>query len=106
MTNAIVKNGLVLTFGALLGSSVFAGENVAESNIAAIFQPTLRTAQVEAMGESTDAVSLLDGIVLEWRDPSRSVEAPVATAEVDAPASNGNVALENIRGIYTAYSAN
>ncbi|MEM9759565.1 MAG: hypothetical protein AAF933_10045 [Pseudomonadota bacterium] len=106
MKNAIVKNGLVLTFGALLGSSVFAAENVAESNIAAIFQPTLRSAQVDVVGESRDAVSLLDGIVLEWRDPSRSVDAPVAAADVDAPVGDSNVALENIRGIYTAYSAN
>jgi hypothetical protein len=114
MNNKVRKELGFVVFGALLAGSVAAADNVAQENIAAIYQPTLRMALVsegsartaERTESAADAVSLLDGIVLDWRDPSRKSEDRSAEGAGAAADANENVALENIRGIYQAYSAN
>ena len=108
MNTKSLKTSALLMAAALSGAAL-AGENVAQENIAAIYQPAVPVA-VEG-GQSAGGVSLLDGVVREWLDPSRG-NAPVVEAGPDAAVADtsvsrsSNVAQDNIRGIYTAYSAN
>ncbi len=104
MNMNIVKTGGFLVMAAISGVSG-AGENVAQSNIAAIFQPVVPAA-VEGIAPA-DGVSLLDGKIQELRDPSLVTGSAVEASETEeSVARSNNVAQDNIRGIYTAYSAN
>lgn len=108
MNMTIAKTGIALT-AALLGSAALAGENVAQANISAIYQPVVPVS-VEGAAPA-GGVSLLEGKVQEWLDPSASrVESVEAQADERVAkvgeTQDSNVAKENIRGIYTAYSAN
>ncbi len=103
MNKNFVKAGSFL-FAIALSGVALAGENVAQANIAAIYQPFVVTADTDAA--PAGGVSLLDGPVRDWLDPSRSVSTTVAADEDVAVAEAGNVAQEDIRDFYTAYSAN
>ena len=103
MNKNFVKAGSFL-FAIALSGAALADENVAQANIAAIYQPFVVTADTGAA--PAGGVSLLNGPVLEWLDPSRSVSTTVAAEEEVAVAKAGNVAQEDIHNFYTAYSAN
>jgi hypothetical protein len=92
---------------AALGAQTALADNVAERNIAAIFQPMLNVASTESdrSTSAAEAVSLLDGIVLDWRDPSRKAQEPRRTTPPSV-AATGNVALESLREVYAASPAN
>ena len=84
-----------------------AEDSVAARNIAAIYQVAgadLGATRVQS-GQSADTVSLIDGNVREWRDPS-SVDLgfEAADAEPAAERVSENVALENIRDIFNTHS--
>ena len=102
LKNNVIAAVVVAASSTLGAAAVSASESVAAANISAIYQPVAAEG-ISSGGQKSNSVSLLDSVVLEWRDPT-IVNAELAETTVAAPSSD-NVALENIREIFNAYSA-
>jgi len=86
-----------------MGTAAVAGDSVAAANIEAIYQPASGQ-NIDPMGAKTTPVSLLDGKLQEWRDPT-TVNLGLDASSSVVNSDQDNVALENIREIFNAYSA-
>ena len=88
-----------------------AGGNAIDQSIAAVFAPDSRPAAASS-GRATEAVSLLNGIVESWRDPSHSKStdatgdsAAMAESQSTGAVSGATTVEESLRGVFNAYSA-
>lgn len=107
MISAAVVGGMTISTLAAAADT-----RVINSNIAAIFQPDTRASAV-ARGSARESVSLLDGIVGTWRDPSRQAPATtsapderMASTRGDDTTPTGTLAEKSLRGVFDAYSSN